>query len=392
MNQPPSLENFLKRITGTIMGGGFIKLSLGGYAGGEPDLKKITVRNVIVKKSAMLGFTYSYKNRDIVKNYAHAEALKIIADYLSSGFSTATLFTTDCDLSYECLKNGKIKLRESAPTQKQISTAHDKQKKRSIAGDKSYLHDLGITDAAGQVLKTSQDKYRQINRYIEILDPHLQSLAKKEKIRVADMGAGKGYLTFALYDHLVNNLKIPATVTGIEARADMVSLCNDIAAQSGFAGLKFVQGTIDNYTDKNIDMLVALHACDTATDDAIYHGIESNADIIVVAPCCHKQIRREMEKNGAQNDLESLTRHGIFLERQAEMVTDSLRALLLEYSGYNVKVMEFISSEHTAKNILIIAEKNPKMKRADTKILEKIKSLQNYFGIKSHHLAKKLAV
>jgi len=176
---------------------------------------------------------------------------------------------------------------------------------------------------------------------------------------VADMGSGKGYLTFALYDYLTNSLGMNTEITGVEYRHDLVNLCNDISEKSAFTQLKFTQSTIEDFDPKNTNILIALHACDTATDDAIAKGIEAEADLIVVAPCCHKQIRREMEKSKAQNDLQFLTQHGIFMERQAEMVTDGIRALVLEYFGYSTKVFEFISDTHTPKNAMIIGMKNP---------------------------------
>src|SRR5690606_31096186 len=140
------------------------------------------------------------------------------------------------------------------------------------------------------------DKYKQINHYIEILSPQLNHLDKQNSFHVADMGSGKGYLTFALYDYLKNTLHTPAKVTGVEYRADMVALCNTIADQNNFEDLSFVEGSIQNYSPENLDMIIALHACDTATDDAIFKGLEHDAKLIVVAPCCHKQIRRSMDK------------------------------------------------------------------------------------------------
>ena len=175
-------------------------------------------------------------------------------------------------------------------------------------------------------------------------------------------------------------------------RPDLVTLGNKIATESQFAGLNFVEGTIDNYDSAGVNILIALHACDTATDDAIYKGIKAGADLIVVAPCCHKQIRREMEKNNTANELDFLLKYGTFLERQAEMVTDGLRGLLLEYAGYKVKIFEFISDAHTPKNVLIVGIRNEKPTVDTSKILEKIKEKKSYFGITQHHLEKRLGL
>ena len=216
--------------------------------------------------------------------------------------------------------------------------------------------------------------------------PLIDEVASDDILKVVDMGAGKGYLTFALYDYLVNVAKRKAEVSGIEFRPDMVKLCNQIAMDSDFKDLKFEEGTIQSYECDSLNVLIALHACDTATDEAIFKGITKSADLIVVAPCCHKQIRREMEKGKPANDLDFLLKHGIFLERQAEMITDGIRALILEYFGYKTKIFEFISDVHTPKNIMITAQKLTKNKVDKAAILEKIKTTKAYFGIETHYL------
>jgi hypothetical protein len=182
------------------------------------------------------------------------------------------------------------------------------------------------------------------------------------------------------------------TVTGVEYRPELVALCNKIAAEAQFDRLHFAQGCIADFDCSGANILIALHACDTATDDAIYKGITAGADLIVVAPCCHKQIRREMEKSRRHNDLDFLMKHGIFIERQAEMVTDGLRALILEYYGYATKVFEFISDAHTPKNVLIVGSRNRNMVVGDPAIREKITAAKAYFGIESHHLEKVLGL
>ena len=361
--------------------GGFVKLSLGGYKGADKDLKNLTARRVIIKNEEKLSFTYRYKTRDIVKNHDFDEALEKLAAALNDGFTAATLFTTTFDLK---LENGKLK--KSPPTNTEPpGTDHDHAKNRLIAPGKPYLHALGITDENGKILKSAQDKYKQINRYIELLAPLLKDMRDP---KIVDMGAGKGYLTFALYDYLTATLNLKPQITGVEARADLVNLCNQIVKNSNFTGLNFTEGTIENFNAAGTDILIALHACDTATDDAIHKGIEAGASLIVVAPCCHKQIRREMEKNKTPEDLAFLLRHGIFMERQTEMLTDSIRALILEYFGYSVKVFEFVSNEHTAKNVMITAVKNPAAKTRDPVTLQKISEAKSSFGIQHHYLEK----
>ena len=171
---------------------------------------------------------------------------------------------------------------------------HDAPKKTLITPNKTYMHILSIASAEGRVLKKATNKFAQINHYIEMLSPMLR-LMNLDTIKVADMASGKGYLTFALYDYLINILKLNAYVTGIEQRPELVEFCNKAAVSSEFANLNFVEGTITDVDASGTNVLIALHACDTATDDAIYIGVKEQAELIVVAPCCHKQIRKEIE-------------------------------------------------------------------------------------------------
>lgn len=384
------ISGFLAAVEKALQDNSFIKLSLGNYKGAEAELKNIFIKKILIKKQEKLSFTYHFKTRDIVKNYASDEALTLLRDALNTGFYIATLFTPDADIIFENIGGKKQTLRESVANNRPAeSMEHNREKIRLIpAKDKSYLTDLKITDAAGTVFQNAQDKYRQINKYVEILSSLIKDIPPEKLKKVVDMGSGKGYLTFALYDYLHNSLNLKTEVTGVEFRPDLVTLCNQIAQKSKFSQLHFVQGTIEKYDCADIDILIALHACDTATDDAICKGIKAGAELIVVAPCCHKQIRREIEKHKKHNELDFLTKHGIFLERQAEMVTDGLRALILEYFGYTTKVFEFISDVHTPKNVLIVGTKNPKATRRNQAVLDKIKAAKAYFGIDQHHLER----
>jgi len=384
--------DFLKT---ALMNNTFVKLSLANYKGNIEALKNGYIKKTCIKEEDKLSFTYRYQTKDIVKNYNIEEGIQLITDFLSNvGFRHATLFTITEDVVFEIISNDKSTLRKNKPTHQQLpSLEHNNQKNRLIASNgKSYLHLLKITDEKGNVIPNAQDKYKQINHYIELLSPLIKNLPQQKNINVIDMGAGKGYLTFALYDYLCNVLNINATVVGVEFRKDLVDLCNQIADKSNFKGLHFAEGTIMDYAVNNINVLIALHACDTATDDAIYKGIKANADLIVVAPCCHKQIRREIEKHKTKNELDFLLKHGIFLERQAEMVTDGIRALILEYCGYSTKVFQFISEAHTPKNVMIVAEKKSKTDSQKQEIIQKIKQSKAFFGIDYHHLEKLLGL
>ncbi|MFC3562120.1 class I SAM-dependent methyltransferase [Pedobacter jamesrossensis] len=393
-----NIEQFISALKESLNLQVFVKISLGNYKGEEEALKQILIRKVSIKREEKLAFTFRYKTRDVVKNFEVLEAVNLISAYLQTGFKIATLFTTRKDIIFEELNNGKIVLRETSASTKEMPDAnHDKEKARLIkADDKSYLTELKITDADGKVYKNAQDKFKQINHYIEILSSLIKELPEGTIKKVADMGSGKGYLTFALYDYLHSVLKLDSEVIGVEYRSDMVDLCNAVADKSSLDKLNFVEGTIEDYNAENVNLLIALHACDTATDDAIFKGIKAGAELIVVAPCCHKQIRREIEKSKVKNDVAFLTKYGIFLERQAEMVTDGIRALILEYFGYKTKVFEFISDAHTPKNVLVVGVKRAESlktkaeSKRKTEILQRIKDSKEYFGIGYHHLERLL--
>lgn len=248
-----------------------------------------------------------------------------------------------------------------------------------------FLVALNVLDARGRVKKDKGDKFRQINKFVEIINSLIRQnpeMLKKESLKVVDMGAGKGYLTFALYDYLQNILNKKVMVTGVELRKELVEQCNQIAIKSGFKDLIFEQGYIGSFPLEQVDILMALHACDTATDDAIHQGIKARAGLIICAPCCHKQIRKQIKK-GAQ--LQPILDHGILKERQAELITDSIRALYLKAYGYKTKVFEFISTEHTGKNVMIVGQKHSG-KVDKGAIFSQINGLKATFGIQKHYL------
>ena len=383
---------FFDEIRGSLVQDRFIKISLGDYHGTELYLKNVYVKLVVIKREKKLSFVFRYKTQDITQNFEIEMGIMELQGLLKvEGFRVATLFTVTQNLVCQFTRKAVWSLRKENPTAiKPTVLSHDKQKERKLhSADKVYLQELKLADASGNIYKNAQDKWKQINHYIEILSSILQRLSPKDTLQVVDMGAGKGYLTFALYDYLVNNLQTKTSLVGVEYRTDLVDLCNKIARKASFDGLHFVQGAIEDYLpQEELDVLIALHACDTATDDAIAKGIKNQADLIVVAPCCHKQIRREIEKNDTKNELDFLIKHGIFMERQAEMVTDGMRALIMEYFGYQTKVFQFISDAHTPKNVLVVGEKRSVNTQRQEQILAKIKATKMYFGIDYHHLER----
>ena len=381
-----SIEILLQKITQSIAAQRFIKIVLGNKRNRADELKNVTAKLIAIKEVPNLSFVYRYPTKDVTKNFSVQEGIALIGQLLVQDFLNADLFTSTHNTQFFINDKGMAKMieKEVNTTSTPTLQTHDKQKQHAIKAENNiYLQALGITNADGHVKKDKQDKFRQINHYIEIIDGIVKDLQLKSPINIADMGSGKGYLTFALYDYLHHKMQLPAIITGIEMREELVAICNDIAGKTGYLQLHFKTGSIASANVDNIDILIALHACDTATDDAIYKGIKAGAKVIVCAPCCHKQIRRQMKPVEA---LTSITRHGILQERQAEIVTDSIRALILEMKGYKTKVFEFIATEHTPKNVLIVGTKRETGTVDTVDITAKISALKNLFGIEQHYL------
>lgn len=368
----------------------FVRLTLSKSRTKNADLKKVIIKLAIIKKVQQLSFVYRHQTKDITKNYLVEEGITIVQDLLENQFLITNLFTTKEDVSLEVAASGKERIQRKAPNFTAVPERnHDKQKKRLIEST-SYLKELGILDNKDRIKRDKGDKFKQINKFVEIIDGLIRntpSLETDKPIKVVDMGAGKGYLTFALYDYLVNTLKTKATIKGVEVRADLIKLCNQIAQKVNFDNLSFELGYISDFDLPSTDILIALHACDTATDDAIFKGIEANAKLIICAPCCHKQIRKEIKSS---DTLQPILDFGILKERQAEMITDTIRALLLEAAGYKTKVFEFISTEHTGKNVMIVGQKHDGVVETEM-ILEKVDKLKKEFGIGYHYLERLLA-
>ncbi len=371
---------FLDTLAEQIRRDTFLKLTLSKPTQEAGDLKNVYGRLLLVKGVLHLSFTLRYATRDEVKNYGIPEALLQIDAWLGELFLQATLFSAEADTILTINRKRKARVYQKAPSMSERKPlVHDHQKKRHVEGA-HYLHALGISDEKGQVLKSGQKKYRQINRYIEILEHQFRQIELPEKPVIIDMGSGKGYLTFSLYDYLSNNGYQPE-MYGVELREHLVESCNVIAGDSGFGSLHFEASDINQFAVAKADVLIALHACDTATDLAIAKGIRAGASMIVVAPCCQQQLRQNM--TGGEGALAGeILKHGILMERQAELLTDGIRAMLMESRGYATKVFEFISLEHTAKNLMIVGVKTGQMRDISRELAE----IKQQFGISEHFL------
>jgi protein-L-isoaspartate O-methyltransferase len=377
-----AIPAFLAKVTAALTQGTLSKITLSKPRSRSAEWRNLYGRLVLIKGEQQLSCTLKYNTRDETRNFSLVAAPAQIEQWLAADFFNADLFTETEQHILQINKKGKALLRQQdiAP-RVALLLAHDQTKQRPLTErPRPYLTALGIAGQDGQILKQGQRKYRQINKYIELIGHLLQDHPLPADARIVDMGSGKGYLTFALYDYLVNEKKLVLKMTGVELRPELVEACNHIAQTHHFDHLEFHAGDIHQYQPAGgIDMLIALHACDTATDEALAKGIRAGADIIIVAPCCHKQVRKAMHPPA---DLQPILRYGILLERQAELLTDGLRALLLEDHGYRTKVFEFIGTEHTPKNVMITAVKGITNPQAAAEIAQ----LKQTFGLSRHHL------
>ena len=403
------MQKFINKLQASLNDGSFVKLTLSKPSAisrqQSADLNNVYVKPIILKNEKMFSFTYRYERRDETKNYDAEQSFEIIINLLNEVFLNASLFTLTEDVTLLISKKGKATVMTKAvKEQREQNVQHDKVKNRLINTDNPWWFKLGLTTREGKVTADMQHKFKQICKYVEIVDGVMKNVKFDGKVRIADMGAGKGYLTFALYEYLTQRCKYDIEMEGVEIRPDLVVKINEIIKESNLKDFRFVESSIDSYqlsavssqqptansqqptANSQLDVLIALHACNTATDDAIIKGIESGAKLIICAPCCHKQIRQEMEKSKV---VDPITRYGIFLERQAVMITDAIRALIMEYYGYKTQVMEFIEMEHTPKNILLVGRKSdaPVDKEA---ILKQIEALKKQYGIEKHYLEKVL--
>ncbi len=389
-----SREVFLAALQTSLSAESFVKLVLAKYVGPEPGLRQVTVRPVTLRGATHLSLTYRYQTKDVTKNLAPEQALVTLADLLGASFRNAHLLTTTHTIEFATSKRGQVTLRRKAALHDAApSREHNRAKRRFVELERPFLAALGVTDGEGRLIPAMSRKWKQIDKFIEVFSNALASstLAGARTIRVMDFGAGKGYLTFAIHDYLRHALGVAAHVTGVDLRLDMVQLCNDAARRLGVEGLDFRQGDITRYAPEAIDVMIALHACDTATDHAIHTGIAAGAAIIVCAPCCHKELRAQLS---SPHPLRAILKHGVHLGQEAEMVTDGLRALLLEASGYATQVFEFVALEHTSKNKMILAVKRANVgTAAETAqpFLDQVAQLKQFYGIREQRLERLLA-
>ena len=399
---PEKKQSFLDMLRSSLGDDTFVKMTIGKYRGKEPALERVYVKRLQLKGVDSLSFLYRYKTQDITKNLEVPEGLQKVKELLGGEFRSGHLFTLGGDAQIEFSKKGKALLRKTKGSQNKGTgpAEHNRTKHRFIDPASPFLHRLGITDHEGTVLPSMSRKWKQINKFLETFSHAVETagLLKEatagKPLHVVDFGAGKGYLTFSVHrwlnEYITSNTTDTAephvNVTGVELRENLVGFCNQVAGALNLHGINFYQGDISTFSPDTLDVMIALHACDTATDFALHKGITAGAKVIMSAPCCHKELRPQMQ---TPTVTAPMLRHGIHMEQQAEMVTDSLRALLLEAHGYSVQVFEFVSLEHTSKNKMILATKSGAPKNREEK-LEEIRAIKEFYGIKHQTLEDKI--
>lgn len=379
------LDRFLEKLRASLKDGTFVKLTL-SRPRGRAGARNVYGRLVELKGGAAISFTVRHARRDVTRNEPPARAVEAVRKWIEEEFEEAHLFTTAGDWRLRRRAEEDPRLRASRPAFAVAPPPVHDQVKRKAVGNAPFLVKLGVTAADGSPRAGMAGKLRQVERFVEILG-HLvdaSPLARAEEVCVCDMGAGKGYLTFAVHDFFLRR-GARAVSTGVEQRADLVDLCNRVAEELSWADLTFALGSIGNFPLlPRLEVLLALHACDTATDDALAAGIQAGAKLIVVAPCCQKEVRQQL---AAPPIMAEVLRHGILAERQAELLTDGWRAMALEACGYEAKVFEFISTEHTGKNVMIAATKRRRVKAPD---LAKVRAAMAEFGVTRQRLLSHL--
>jgi len=389
---------FLDLLRDALAAGEFRRLVLTKPMQGAEDPeapKRIAVRALALRGDPALSIVTSHRTRDVTTNLPVREGLAAIDAWLGAPFGHAHLFTATEEVQLRLSRKGRWGLaRQRAsgatdPPDAAEPAAHDRVKRRFVDIGRPWLADLGVTDAQGRLIPAMARKWKQIDKFVEIFDHALASSPLRDagRIRVVDFGSGKGYLTFAVHDHLTRTLRREAEVTGVEIRADLVELCNRAAERSAMQGLRFVQGDVRTQAPGAIDVMIALHACDTATDHALHAAVRAGAAIVLSAPCCHKELRPQMRSPAL---LRPILQHGIHLGQQAEMVTDGLRALLLESEGYATQVFEFVSLEHTSKNKMILATRRDSA--GDRLAIQaQIGEIKTFYGVREQRLESLLA-
>lgn len=358
-----------------------IKAIISNQRNKNQEYKKIIVRKVKLKNEFVYQFEKYTQKQVFHENLNEDAAVSLIEHFLTTDFKQCDAYTLTYNFCIKISKKEKLfvsKKKISMP-QVKINQEHNRSKQYLIP-DGTYvapLYDLGIFTKEGKVVNSMYDKYKQINRFIEMIDDSISDDMKH--LNIIDFGCGKSYLTFILYYYLVEIKKISVHMIGLDLKEDVINDCNQVAQKYGYDQLKFEIGDINGYkTDKNIDMVITLHACDTATDYALYNAIQWNAKMIFSVPCCQHEINGQIKSE----QFSLLTKYGLLKERMSAILTDEIRANLLESQSYKVQVLEFIDLAHSPKNILLRCIKSDKIsEQKKIKAIKEVEAIMEEFHL-----------
>ena len=333
-------------------------------------ITKVKVRPILKQGELYFQCASHMNNKVSHENLEIPVAVNVLAEYMCQ-FKQMQMETKKFRYTVLVSKKGKVTIqkKQQAGCTKEVDLSHNRNKKYILQEGTTvpFLQDLGVMTSDGKIVRTKFDKFRQINRFLEFIEDILPQLAKDREVTILDFGCGKSYLTFAMYYYLHELKKYDVRIIGLDLKTDVIRHCNELAEKYGYEKLKFLEGNIADYTGvEEVDMVVTLHACDTATDFALDKAVGWNAKVILSVPCCQHELNGQIKSE----TLEPLMKYGLIKERMAALVTDALRAEYLESCGYDAQILEFIDMEHTPKNILIRAVKTGKKKGNLGKIKE----------------------
>lgn len=379
------LIELLKEIYSEDNADDLIKVILGNIRKNSNPCKKVTIRPIMLQCKLMFQVEYHFEKKVTHENLSGKEVMLLCQKLISEEFKQINVQTTTEDIQVLASKPEKPKIiRQQVTTRDALNLDHNKEKKYIIPDKEpcEFLIKLGVMGADGKVFQKHYAKFRQINRYLEIVEDVMEYLPeKKDKpLKIIDFGCGKSYLTFALYYYLKILKQRNVEIIGLDLKTDVIEFCNKTAKELGYPELKFLMGDIADYTSDQADMVVTLHACDTATDYALINAVNWNSKVILSVPCCQHELFSQIENHLHQ----PMYKHGILKDRFTELLTDGLRGLKLEACGYDVTMIEFTSLEHTSKNIMIRAvrgqntQKTLLMKRAQ----DEYENLKEYYKVK----------
>ena len=353
----------------------------------ENDFNKVNIKPVMIKDELKYQFTYEYNTKVIHKNLTNEESIKEINLLLAESFKQGVLFSKDGDYHILISKKGKVNILKKKASKEEGDLNHNRVKTYIIEEGVpcDFLIRLGVMTEKGKVVAKRYDKFRQINRFLEMVSDIIPKIKTDGHLNIVDFGCGKSYLTFALYHYLVNILNLDINIVGLDLKEDVITFCNEVAEDLNYRNLKFTYGDIKDFEEfKTVDMVVTLHACDTATDAALVKAVNWDAQAILSVPCCQHELL-----NKIHNDVMApMENHGIIKEKLASLVTDSLRANVLEILGYQVQLLEFIDMEHTPKNILIRAIRGDNTKTKES--VDKYIKFKAFWGLNDLYIEKEM--